>query len=84
MAKEADASSLNKNDSFYDPLFTYGYGLTYKDNINLEDLSESLPSQRKSKLGEVFLQGWPTDQYRVILQSPSEAFLVEKTFYHKG
>ena len=76
--KEADASSLNKNDSFYDPLFTYGYGLTYKDNINLEDLAESLPSQRKSKLGEVFLQGWPTDQYRVILQSPSEAFLVDK------
>ena len=26
--KEADASSLNKNDSFYDPLFSYGYGLT--------------------------------------------------------
>ena len=31
--KEADASSLNRNDSFYDP-FSYGYGLTYKDNIN--------------------------------------------------
>ena len=59
-------------------LFSYGYGLTYKDNINLEDLSESLPSQRKSKLGEVFLQGWPTDQYRVILQSPSEAFADKK------
>ena len=44
----------------------------------MEDLSETLPKERKSKLGEVFLQGWPTDQYRVILQSPSEAFLVDK------
>ena len=76
--KEADNSSLNKDDSFYDPLFPFGYGLSYEDNENIGLLSETLPNQRKLKLGDVFLQGWPTEKFKVILQSPSEAYLVNK------
>ena len=76
--READNTNLNRNTSYYDPLFPFGYGLSYEDDTYLEILPETLPDQRKLKLGEIFLQGWPSEQYRVILQSPSEALLIDK------
>ncbi|MFC3034379.1 glycoside hydrolase family 3 N-terminal domain-containing protein [Pseudoalteromonas fenneropenaei] len=33
--------NLNLGDKHYDPLFAYGYGLTYKDKVNLPVLSEA-------------------------------------------
>jgi len=78
--KEADDSSLNEGDAFYDPLFPFGYGLTYKDDTNIALLSETLPKERKLKLGEVLLQGWPTEKFRVILQSPTGALVVDKKY----
>ncbi|MBB1334627.1 MULTISPECIES: glycoside hydrolase family 3 protein [unclassified Pseudoalteromonas] len=38
--KYDDQFTLNLNDADYDPLFAYGYGLTYQDNINVPVLSE--------------------------------------------
>jgi len=41
--KAPDQTSINKNDSQYEPLFPYGYGLTYKDVDTLADnLNESI------------------------------------------
>jgi len=41
--KDLDQTSLNKNDTHYDPLFPYGYGLTYGDtDILANNLNESI------------------------------------------
>jgi beta-glucosidase len=38
--KLASQYRLNRGDREYDPLFAYGYGLTYRDRRNLAELSE--------------------------------------------
>ena len=42
--KRADQTPLNRGDADYDPLFAYGYGLTYADDGNLAALSEDRPA----------------------------------------
>ncbi len=42
--KRADQTPLNRGDANYDPLFAYGYGLTYSDNGDLQALSEERPA----------------------------------------
>jgi len=38
--KSAAQTSLNRGDKRYDPLFAYGFGLTYRDRVRLPKLSE--------------------------------------------
>ena len=38
--KSAAQTSLNRGDRRYDPLFAYGYGLSYRDKVRLPKLSE--------------------------------------------
>lgn len=38
--RSAAQTSLNRGDKTYDPLFAYGYGLTYRDKVRLPRLSE--------------------------------------------
>lgn len=42
--KRVDQSPLNRGDANYDPLFAYGFGLTYADAGNLALLSEERPA----------------------------------------
>jgi beta-glucosidase len=42
--KRVDQSPLNRGDADYDPLFAYGFGLTYADNGDLAALSEERPA----------------------------------------
>jgi beta-glucosidase len=42
--KRADQTPLNRGDSNYDPLFPYGYGLTYSDHVSVPRLSEEKPT----------------------------------------
>jgi beta-glucosidase len=35
------SSPLNRGDPGYDPLFAYGYGLTYADRVEIPALPES-------------------------------------------
>jgi beta-glucosidase len=42
--KQPDQTPLNKGDANYDPLFAYGYGLTYASAGNLPQLSEDRPA----------------------------------------
>ncbi|BBO27802.1 glucan 1,4-beta-glucosidase [Alteromonas sp. I4] len=37
-----DQYLLNRNDKNYDPLFPYGYGLTYQDHTQVEKVSEAV------------------------------------------
>jgi beta-glucosidase len=41
--KRADQTPLNRGDADYDPLFAYGFGLTYADEGSLPALSEERP-----------------------------------------
>lgn len=42
--KRADQTPLNRGDAEYDPLFAYGFGLTYASAGNLAPLSEERPA----------------------------------------
>jgi beta-glucosidase len=42
--RRADQTPLNRGDRDYDPLFAYGYGLSYSDNGDLAPLSEERPA----------------------------------------
>ena len=42
--RRPDQFSLNRGDKGYDPLFAYGFGLTYADNGDLAALSEDRPA----------------------------------------
>jgi beta-glucosidase len=42
--KQPDQTPLNRGDAKYDPLFAYGYGLTYASAGNLPQLSEERPA----------------------------------------
>ena len=56
--KIADGRPVNVGDSDYDPLFAYGYGLTYEARSDVGDLSEE--SGRSGEAGgssETFLSG---------------------------
>ena len=56
--KRADQTPLNVGDSNYDPLFAYGYGLTYKDGGDLPVLSEERPvGARTAADGVLFGRG---------------------------
>ena len=51
--KRIDQTPLNRGDAKYDPLFAFGYGLTYADQGNLAQLSEDRPAAD----GTVFARG---------------------------
>ena len=56
--KRADQTPLNRGDPNYDPLFAYGYGLTYADNGDLQALSEDRPAGGgASDAGTFFARG---------------------------
>jgi beta-glucosidase len=46
--KRADQTPLNRGDANYDPLFAYGYGLTYADAGDVPQLSEERPAPSAS------------------------------------
>ena len=56
--KRADQTPLNVGDANYDPLFPFGYGLTYADAGNLRRLSEERPKNAAAAAdGTVFGRG---------------------------
>lgn len=55
--KRIDQTPLNRGDAKYDPLFAFGYGLTYTDQGNLAQLSEERPATATRADGTVFARG---------------------------
>lgn len=50
---------LNRNDSEYDPLFAYGYGLTYQDDfelIRVDEVVSARPSQKNTNVQPLFVR----------------------------
>ncbi len=52
--KRVEQAVLNRGDANYDPLFAYGFGLSYADNGDLGRLSEERPAGETSSAGLVF------------------------------
>jgi beta-glucosidase len=52
--RRADQTPLNRGDANYDPLFAYGYGLTYADNGDVPQLSEERPAPSASGADGVY------------------------------
>lgn len=57
--RTASQTPLNRGDADYNPLFAYGYGLTYKDKGDLAPLSEDsgVPAEARSNVGVYFKAG---------------------------
>ena len=52
--KRADQGPLNRGDAEYDPLFAYGYGLTYADRTSVPQLSEERPAGQAAGADGIF------------------------------
>ena len=93
--KKSSQTLLNLNDKDYQPLFEYGYGLTYKDNKNLPVFEEENPN---TELDEVILfigSAYPPNNEFVIefgeksivnadfFKSKNESILLKKMDYQK-
>ena len=72
--KNINQSTLNFWQAPYEPLFKYGYGLTYEDSHNLSNLEENIEVIKSSKLGDILLQGWPTKEFQVFIRSSDELY----------
>ncbi len=46
--REASGEPVNRSDSAYDPLFPYGYGLSYADTVEVAELSEDDGLEREA------------------------------------
>ncbi len=68
--KRATQAALNVGDADYDPLFAYGYGLTYGDDGNLAALPEDsgLAAGSDSPRGAFVAFGDPAGQWGMILR----------------
>ena len=55
--RRADQTPLNPGDDNYDPLFAYGYGLSYAADGELPTLSEARPAGGVFEEGVLFVRG---------------------------
>lgn len=55
--KRGDQGPINRGDANYDPLFPYGFGLTYRDRGDLPQLSEERPQGVAASDGLIFGSG---------------------------
>jgi beta-glucosidase len=63
--KTAVQGALNIGDEGYDPLFAYGFGLTYADTMNLADLSEDPGGAIPDLSRKVYFRGGPVAPWRL-------------------
>jgi beta-glucosidase len=63
--KRVDQVVLNRGDADYDPLFAYGYGLSYLDRIDLPELSEEGAATAAAS-ADVFFAAGPVAPWQVV------------------
>jgi len=56
---------LNRNDPDYDPLFAYGFGLTYADDVSLPRLSETVETAAGGSGRLVYFDGGPVAPWKL-------------------
>lgn len=68
--KSSDQTAVNVGDANYDPLFPYGFGLTFADKGDLAALPESRASVAVADPGVIFAAGKPGSGRRLLLGAP--------------
>lgn len=63
--RRVDQVVINRGDPGYDPLFPYGYGLTYLDRTDLPELSEEGAAPKVETTGVFFAAG-PAEPWRLV------------------
>ncbi len=72
--RDVKQTLLNQGDADYNPLFAYGYGLTYADHTLLEALPEQGESYTEGPLREAWLMVWrPRPPWELTLYNGDEA-----------
>ena len=77
--KSKDQAVLNFTDSIYDPLFPYGYGLTYKSDIQLERI-EINNYLSKLELVNVFLGAASIPGKEFVVSNTGPEFVMDDDF----
>lgn len=73
-----DQTPLNVGDSDYDPLFAFGYGLTYAEPRNLGPLAEASAAAVRVSPGDRYFEGGRTPSgWRLVLRGPGGDLDVE-------
>ncbi|WP_105168304.1 glycoside hydrolase family 3 protein [Pseudoalteromonas sp. T1lg23B] len=72
-----DDTNLNINDPEYAPLFAYGYGLTYQDDTQLENLNEDASSQSQLQQSLAVMQGSVKSPWTLSLHSDGQAITMD-------
>ncbi|WP_323054048.1 glycoside hydrolase family 3 protein [Microbulbifer thermotolerans] len=70
-----DQTPLNLGDDDYDPLFAYGYGLTYSDKVEIaSDLTEQGESYAEGRLEDAWMMVWrPRAPWNLVLLDEGSA-----------
>ncbi|AJA08499.1 beta-glucosidase [Sphingopyxis fribergensis] len=68
--KASDQAAVNVGDENYDPLFAYGFGLTFADKGDLALLPETRASAAAADPGLLFVAGKPGSGRRLMLGAP--------------
>ncbi|CAM3997384.1 glycoside hydrolase family 3 protein [Pseudoalteromonas byunsanensis] len=72
-----DDTNLNVKDPDYAPLFAYGYGLTYSDDVQLENLNENTSPQAQKRQSLAVMQGSVKSPWSLSLHSDGEAIYMD-------
>ncbi|MBE1529709.1 beta-glucosidase [Sphingopyxis sp. OAS728] len=68
--KSSDQTAVNLGDTDYDPLFAYGFGLTFADMGDLAPLPETRVGAAIADPGVLFASGKPGSGRRLLLGAP--------------
>lgn len=75
--KSPDQTSINKNDKEYEPLFAYGYGLTYQDVDTLADnLNESINYSEQGLQSLVVFERAPKAPWELLISDKTSSMPV--------
>jgi beta-glucosidase len=69
--KSAEQNTLNVGDPDYDPLFAFGYGLTYADEVEIGELSED-PGEIVAISRTIYFDGGPVLPWRLFLADEAD------------
>lgn len=77
--KRLDQYVLNRRDPNYDPLFPFGYGLTYAKGATVPQLSEARPAGGAADQNALFVRGRIVPGARLETQGPVQLSRVDRT-----
>ncbi len=66
--RHPDQAVLNRGDTEYNPLFAYGYGLGYEDDVTVPELDEEYDLEAAEMSRTTYFRGGPVSPWRLWVQ----------------